>query len=105
MKAITSFKYSHWEDISKYAKREKQLIIKRITPFFLLSLFLSFWSLYAIVAGTGATITTKLILYPFLLINFVFADFAIWNYLAGKKLWLLWVLESVVSTMLVCWLL
>jgi O-antigen ligase len=102
---MVSFRYSHWEHISKYTTRKKHLIIKRISPFLLLSLFLTFWFLYALVAGTETAIAAKIILYPFLLINLVFADFAMWNYLAGKKIWLIWMLECIISTMIIYWLL
>ena len=105
MKAMVSFRYSHWEHISTYTTRKKHLMIKRVTPFLLLSLLLTFWFLYALVAGPEKAIATKLILYPFLLINLVFADFAVWNYLAGKKIWLIWMLECIISTMIIYWLL
>ena len=105
MKAVTNFRYSHWEHISKYTTSKRNLIIKRITPFFLLSLFLTFWLVHELVAGAGTAIITKLILYPFLLVNIVFADFAMWNYLAGKKIWLIWMLECIISTMIIYWLL
>ena len=99
MKAVTNFRYSHWEHISKYTTSKRNLIIKRITPFFLLSLFLTFWFVHELVAGTA--IVTKLILYPFLLVNIVFADFAMWNYLGSRKLWLIWVLECFISAVLI----
>src|SRR6478609_426452 len=105
MKAMVSFRYSHWEHISTYTRRKKHLLIKRVTPFLLLNLLLTFWFLYALVAGTETAIATKFILYPFLLINLVFADFAVWNYLAGKKIWLIWMLECIISTMIIYWLL
>ena len=105
MKAVTSFRYSHWEHISKYTARKNRLILKRITPFLLFSLFLTFWMVYAVVAGAETTIATKLLLYPFLLINIVFADFALWNYLAARKMWLIWAFECFISALLVYWLL
>jgi hypothetical protein len=105
MKAMTSFRYSHWEHISKYAENKKHLIIKRTTPFLLLSLFLSFWLVYTLVAATEISIATKLILYPFMLINLALADFALWNYLKGKKRWLIWTFESIATAMIIYWLL
>ena len=105
MKAVTSFRYSHWGHISKYATRKNRLVLKRITPFLLMSLFLTFLLIYSVVAGTETTIATKLLLYPFLLINIVFADFALWNYFAARKIWVIWALECFTSAMLVYWLL
>jgi len=105
MKAVTNFRYSHWEHISKYTTRKNRLILKRITPFLLLSLFFAFWLVYALIAGAEITIATKLIVYPFLFINLVFADFALWNYLEGRKLWLIWILESITTAIIIYWLL
>jgi hypothetical protein len=105
MKAITDFRYSHGGNISEYATRKKRSILKRISPFVLLSLFLILWFLITLVAGANTGIKIKLLLFPFLLINIVFADFATWNYLAGKKKWLMWILEGVVSIGIIYWLL
>ena len=105
MKAITDFRYSHWGNISEYATRRKRSAVKRISPFLLLSLFLIFWLLYTLVAGIDTGIKTILFLYPFLFVNIVFADFAIWNYLAGKKRWLMWTVESFASVVIIYWLL
>ena len=110
MKAMASFRYSHWERLSEYATGKKSSAtkgfkIKRISPFLLLSVFLAFLFFYGLVTGTETKIAIKLILYPFLLLNIAFADFTIWNYLAGKKIWLIWLLECGISAIIIYWLL
>ncbi|MEP6512648.1 MAG: hypothetical protein ABJA79_02180 [Parafilimonas sp.] len=76
---------------------------KRISPFFLLAIFFLFLFPYMFITGTGniENIYVKIILFPFLFANVLFADFVIWNYFERKNIVRIWVIELCVSGLLI----
>ena len=63
--------------------RKKRLLIKRLSPFLLLAVFLVLLFCYKIINRKAGL--SQYILLPFLMANIVFADFALWNFFEGKK--------------------
>ena len=86
--------------------KRKRSILKRLSPFLLLELFLILLFPYMVVTSKGSMEipTVKIILLPFIIANMLCADFALWNYFEGKKKGFIWVIESAVSGLIVYWL-
>jgi len=92
------------EKVEVYSNsKRKHSLLKRISPFFLLSLFLIFLFPYAVITSTNI-LSARLIILPFVIANLLLVDFAIWNYLQGRKQWLIWITETAVSAMISYWL-
>jgi hypothetical protein len=79
--------------------KSKLRYLKRVSPFLLLAIFLLFFLPYVLITGNGAiqSIGLNVILFTFILINVLFIDFALWNYFSGKKILLIWIIESILS--------
>lgn len=75
--------------------------LKRLAPFHLLVAALMVLFVYN--AQTSNTMHTLLLLllYCFIIINVLFADFALRNYLAGRQKLLTWIIEIVFSVVIV----
>jgi len=70
--------------------KAKYFLIKRISPFLLLSIFLVFYFCYAIL--TQALTLAKYILFPFIIANSLYIDVALWNYFRGKRKGIIWII-------------
>jgi hypothetical protein len=83
------------------AKR-KNYFFKRLSPFLLLAAFLILLFPYMCITDIGniKSMWLKLILFPVILINVLFADFAIWNYFQGKKRLQIWLIEFFLSVLI-----
>ena len=83
--------------------RKKSSFIKRITPFLILEIF--FMALFPYMFVTGKVIMQSVLLtaflFPFTIINLLFLDFALCNYFEGKKIFRIWVIESILSSGLI----
>ena len=90
------------------AKNKKHRILKRLSPFLLLAVFIFLMAPY-ILFEPGLNIDQaglKLILIPCITVYIVFTDFAfLWNYFEGFKNWFIWILESFISSLIVLLLL
>lgn len=88
--------------IRKNGLKIKFDLFKRLSPFLLMVPLLLFLFPYMFITGVG-TIHTKWILaviFPIVILNILFFDFAIWNWFAGKKRGIIWALELVGSFIL-----
>src|SRR5215471_4854732 len=77
-------------------KKRKSRLLKRASPFILLTFFLIFLFPYQVITS-GDILSVKLIIFPFVIANVTLVDFAIWNYLGGRKRWLIWLSETLIS--------
>ncbi|HYK47161.1 MAG TPA: hypothetical protein VEV83_18425 [Parafilimonas sp.] len=77
--------------------------LNRISPFLLLVLFLVFWSCYGFFTDADTITLAKIILLPFMIVNLLLADFAVWNYYEGRKKPLIWIIESVLAAAILYW--
>jgi len=79
------------------AKRFK--LLKRISPFLILGFFLVGLFLYMFITGTGSIHSEWLLLFAFIFleVNILYADFALWNYFEGKKIFKIWLIEIPVA--------
>lgn len=79
--------------------KKKNSFIKRVSPFMLLTFTFLFLFPYMMITGAGNIHNewAKAIIFPFAVINLLFADFAIWNYFGGRKRGIIWLIEMVVS--------
>jgi len=82
-------------------ERVKYFLIRRLSPFLLLSLFLVFYFCYAILTQAITLIT--IILLPFIIANSMYVDIALWNYFQGRKKSVIWLTESVVAVLIIYW--
>ena|SRR5689334_15788041 len=83
-------------------KIEKSSLIRRITPFLILEVFLIGFFPYMFLTGKVVMqnfLTTGL-LFPFIIVNLLFFDFALCNYYGGKKIFKTWCIESILSFVL-----
>src|SRR5580765_1773597 len=71
--------------------------LRRISPFLLLVIFLIGWFSYILITDADAITPTEIVLLPFVVVNMILVDFAVWNYFGWKKKWLIWLIESIVS--------
>jgi len=71
--------------------------LNRISPFLLLVIFLVFWTCYGFFTNADTITLAKIILLPFMIVNLLLADFAVWNYYAGKRKPLIWIIEGVLA--------
>lgn len=78
-------------------------LIKRFSPFLILICVLVFLFPYMMISGTGniQSFWLLLFLFPFLVCNLFYADFAIWKYFSGKKIIPIWAVELTVSLLIV----
>jgi hypothetical protein len=81
--------------------RAKYFLIRRLSPFLLLSIFLAFYFFYAIL--TQAATLVKIILLPFIAANSMYIDIALWNYFKGRKKGVIWIIESAIAALIVYW--
>ena len=70
----------------------------------LLTIFLVLWLPYTVITDDDSQTMFTLILFPFVIANIIFSDFIIWNYMEGKKKWLIWVIETALSAGILYWL-
>lgn len=75
---------------------------KRLSPFLLLAYFLPLLFTYSLLTGkiNGSNFWFQLSILVFTEINILFADFAIWNYYRYKKVFGIWVIESLIAGVL-----
>ena len=103
MKATNIFIESGHPGIPETRTRHHHSRLKRISPFLLLIVFVSCWFLYLLITDVDTITPGKIVLLPFLIVNAILADFAVWNYFAGKKKWLIWIIEGILSAPIVYW--
>jgi hypothetical protein len=84
----------------------KSRVLKRMSPFLLLVVFLLVLFPYLLITGKGAVTNFWILifLFPFTIINVLFFDFALWNYFEGKKKLLIWIIEFTLSFFIVYFL-
>ena len=99
MKPGKKAKSFFYKDGRKPLVKKRTSFIKRTSPFLLLAVFLILFFVYEIINNTATTL--RIILFPFIIANLVLADFALWNYFEGKKRGIIWIIESVISTMII----
>jgi hypothetical protein len=82
---------------------ERKSLLKRISPFLLLVLFLVVLFPYMMITGEGAIRSEWLLifLFPFTIANLLLTDFAIWNYFRGKKIGRIWLIELTLSVLII----
>jgi hypothetical protein len=87
-------------------KKKKSLSLKRISPFFILGFFLVGLFPYMFLTGSGTIHNPFLLLFAFLFfeINVLYADFALWNYFEGKKIFRIWLIEVPLALLIVYFL-
>jgi hypothetical protein len=83
----------------KLIKRKR---FKRLSPFLLLSYFLPLLFTYSILTGkiNGSNFGSQLSILFFTEINVLFADFAVWNYYRYNKVLGIWLIESLITSVL-----
>ncbi|HEX5153577.1 MAG TPA: hypothetical protein VFW07_19145 [Parafilimonas sp.] len=81
--------------------RTKYFLIRRLSPFLLLSIFLTFYFCYAIL--TQAATLIKIILLPFIVANSMYVDIALWSYFRGKKKGIIWIIEGLIAALIINW--
>jgi len=83
-------------------KIKKSSFITRITPFLILEIFLM--ALFPYMFLTGKVIMQSVLvtafLFPFIITNILFLDFALCNYFGSKKIFRIWLIELVLSFVL-----
>ena len=75
--------------------------LTRFSPFFLCTGFLVFYFLNKVFSAKGTI--GNYVLLSMLIANLVYTDIALWNYFEGKK-GIIWVIEGIVSALLIYWL-
>lgn len=91
-------------DFSARLKRVwKYKIIRRLTPFLILSAVLLFLFAWTCISGQESVegIWLKILLFFFLQANMLYADFALWNYFKGRRLFRIWFIEGAVSQFII----
>ena len=81
--------------------------VKRLTPFLLMSIFLVFILFPYMFITHGKNIdhtALKLFLIPFIAANGVYTDVSLWKYFEGKQRGTIWTIESIVSALIIYWL-
>ena len=70
--------------------------IKRLSPFLLSLLLLPAFFVYLFFEekGIGNNVWVLVSLFVFTEINFLYIDFALWNYFKGKKIFRIWLIEA-----------
>jgi hypothetical protein len=81
--------------------KAKYFIIKRVSPFLLLSIFLVFYFFYAILTKTITV--AEYILFPFIIANSIYIDIAFWNYFRGKRKGVIWIIETLITALVIRW--
>lgn len=81
----------------------KMPIIKRFSPFLILTCLLLVLFPYLMITQNGSiqNFWILLFLFPFTISNLLFADFAIWKYFSGKKVMPIWLIELTLSILIV----
>jgi hypothetical protein len=89
--------HSHSSEISmkKKSAAKRHRLLKRISPFLILGFFLVGLFPYMFITGTGSIHSVWLLLFAFIFleVNILYADFALWNYFEGKKIFKIWMIE------------
>ena len=87
-------------------KKKKGFSLKRISPFLILGFFLVGLLPYMFLTGNGTIHNTFLLLFVFLFleINVLYADFALWNFFEGKKIFRIWLIEVPLALLIVYFL-
>ena len=98
---LTLFMKKSFENKETVTKA-RYFLIKRISPFLLLAIFLVFYFCYAILTQ-GATLK-KYILIPFIIANSVYVDIALWNYFRGRKKGIIWIIECLITVLIISWI-
>lgn len=82
---------------------KKMPIIKRFSPFIILTCLLLVLFPYLMITQNGSirNFWLLLFLFPFTITNVLFADFAIWKYFSGKKVMPIWLIELTLSILIV----
>ena len=76
--------------------------LRRFSPFLWLSILLLAFFMYEILTQSG---TQKLlILLSFLIVNMVYADYALWRFFNGKRSIILLIIEGLISALIIYWL-
>jgi hypothetical protein len=83
-------------------KRIKRKRFRRLSPFLLLSYLLPLLFTYSFLTGkvNGGNFWSQLSILVFAEINVLFVDFAIWNYYRYKKVFGIWLIESLIAGVL-----
>ncbi len=70
--------------------------IKRLSPFLISLLLLPAFFVYLFFEekGIGNNVWVLVSLFVFTEINFLYIDFALWNYFKGKKIFRIWLIEA-----------
>ena len=103
METFPIFKAERVENASSGSVKKPSLKLKRISPFLLLTIFLIFWFPFVLITRIEIETTLQIISFPFVIAYMGLADFALWNYFAGRKKWLIWTLEGVFSVIILYW--
>lgn len=104
-------KYSYQSSVKPADNRKKpgvsfnrKKLLRRLSPFHLLVLALVALFMYNNITNNNSIIIKytwlQIFLYAFIIVNVIFADFALWNYLEGKRKLLIWVSELVASSLI-----
>lgn len=97
----------HLQPIPDFPARLKRVwkykIIRRLTPFLILSVVLLFLFAWTYISGYESVqgIWQKILLFCFLQANMLYADFALWNYFKGRQLFRIWFIEGAVSQFII----
>ena len=96
-----SIKEDHLYIKKRVANMEK--IFQRISPFLILVVGLPILLLYFHLTDTGAIQNGWLSAFMFLFLasNILLSDFALWNYFEGKKKPVIWLIELMLSSILI----
>src|SRR3954447_13230878 len=102
-----SFSTHLHNEVTRVIVKRKNYLFNRLSPFLLLAAFLILLFPYMFITDVVSieSIWLKIILFPALFINVLFADFAIWNFFEGKKRFQIWVIELTLSVFILYMLL
>ena len=80
----------------------KKYSARRFSPFLWMSMFLFFYFLYTIISAQITQL--QLMIFPFLIANMVYSDFALWKYYRGKNKLIIWLVEIGITTGIIAFL-
>ena len=80
---------------SKKRVAAKLSFLKRLSPFLMIIPCLMILFFYRLISETGPFHGgwVLFILYPFIIVNLLLADFSLWNYFGGKRKLIIWLTE------------
>lgn len=83
--------------------KKKNSFVRRISPFVLLFAFLLVAAPYTMITHKQPIQNEWLAAFVFLftMVNVLFADFALWNYFRGKRIFRIWVIEMALSVLII----